>query len=164
MHWTLKQTQGKQYEDTDVTKILTVDDGQWPYTTIRILRSWIKMYNFQTSLTSVLTLSSHLRLGLPSGRIPARFPIKILLALLFTPVCATWPTHIIVLIAQTAFGEEYQLWNISLCDFLPPPCYFLSVTHKASSAWTYSMFLPILWEAKFHVHTQQQVKLQLRIF
>ena len=31
---------------TDVI-ILAVDDGRWPYTAIRILRSWIKMYNFQ---------------------------------------------------------------------------------------------------------------------
>jgi hypothetical protein len=44
-------------------------------------------------------------------------------ALLFTPVCTTWPTYIILLdlIAQTVFGEEYQLWSISLRDFLPTP-------------------------------------------
>ena len=32
---------------TDVI-ILAVDDGRWPYPAIRILRSWIQMYNFQT--------------------------------------------------------------------------------------------------------------------
>jgi len=114
------------------------------------------------SLRSVLILSSHLRLGLPSGRIPAGFPIKILLALLLTPVCTTWPTHInlLDLITQTVFGEEYQLWITSLCDFLPPPL-TSSLVHTKSPQLehSHSMPLPLLWEAKFHVHTKQQVKL-----
>lgn len=46
-------------------------------------------------------------------------------ALLFTPVCTTWLTYMVLLdlVAQTVFGEEYryQLWSISLHDFLPTP-------------------------------------------
>jgi hypothetical protein len=41
------------------------------------------------SLRSILILSSHLRLGLPSGLFPSGFPINILYAFLFSPIRAT---------------------------------------------------------------------------
>jgi hypothetical protein len=44
-----------------------------------------------------LIVSSYLRLGKPSGLFPSGFPTKILYAFLFWPICATCPTHIILL-------------------------------------------------------------------
>jgi hypothetical protein len=41
------------------------------------------------SLKSILILSTHLRLGLPSGLFPSGFPTNILYAVIFSPIRAT---------------------------------------------------------------------------
>jgi hypothetical protein len=48
------------------------------------------------SLKSILTLSSHLRLGLPNGLFPFGFPTSILHAFIFTPIRGTCPFHLIL--------------------------------------------------------------------
>ena len=63
-----------------------------------------------TSRKSILILSSHLWLGLPSGLFPSGFPTKTLYAPILSHLCATCSTHVILLnlITWIIFGEEYR--------------------------------------------------------
>jgi len=74
------------------------------------------------SQRSILILSFHLRLGLPSGLFHSGFASKILYAFLISPIRATCsaypiPLDLIILII---FGELCKLWSSS-CSILQPP-------------------------------------------
>ena len=80
-------------------------------------------YPHPTSWRSILTLSTHLHLGLPSGLFPSGFSTNTLYNPLSSTIRATWPAHLILLyfITRTILGEEYKSFSSSLCNLLHSP-------------------------------------------
>jgi len=89
--------------------------------------SWASSIKFipphPTSWRSILILSSHLCLGLPSDFFPSSFPNKTLYMPLPSSIHATCPVHLILLdlITRTIFGEEYKSLSPLLCSCLHSP-------------------------------------------
>ena len=81
------------------------------------------IYPHPTTWRSILILSTHLRLGLPSGLFPSGFSTKNPYTTLSSPIHATCPAHLILIgfITRTILGEDYKLFRSSLCDLLHFP-------------------------------------------
>ena len=87
-----------------------------------------------TSWRSILILSYHLCLGLPSGLFTSGFPTKTLWTSLPNSIRATCSAHLIRLdyITRTILGEQYRSLKFSLCSFSPIPSYLMPPRPKYS--------------------------------
>ena len=109
--------------------------------------SWIRsiqsMPPHPTSWRSILILSSHLRLGLPSSLFPSGFPTKTLYTPLFSPIRATCPARLILLdlITRTILGEKYRSLRFSLCSSV---CIFHTL-NKSKIFWKFPIPDPLPW-------------------
>jgi hypothetical protein len=99
-------------------------------------------------LKSILILSTHLRLGLPSGLFPSGFLTNILYEFLFSP-----SLFFLDLIVLFILSKEHQLWVTSLRNFLQSPVtssLFRTNIHL-STMFSHSLSLCSSINAKDHV-------------
>ena len=80
-------------------------------------------YPCLTAWRSILILSTHLRLGLPSGLFHSGFSTETLYSSLSSPIRWTCPSHLSLLdfSTRTIFGEVYKSFSSSLCSLLQFP-------------------------------------------
>jgi hypothetical protein len=118
---------------------------------------------------SILMLSTHLCLGLPSVLFPCDFPTNNLYTFLFSPIHATYLARLILLdfILLIILGEEYKSRPCFAVLSTLPSLHLSSVEifSTVPCLQTPSVYVP-LWisETKFQTHTEQQAKLRSCIF
>ena len=84
------------------------------------------IYPHPSSWRSILIISTHLRVGLPSGLLPSGFPTKTLYTTLSSRIRATCPAQLILLdfITRKILGEKYKSFSsrYALSSIPPLPC------------------------------------------
>jgi hypothetical protein len=105
-----------------------------------------------TSPRSILILSTHLRLGPPSGLFPSGFPTNNLYAFLCSPFVlhdppisssSSWVFYLHLAMSTNHKASRYAIFSI-----LPSP-------HPSSVQITPSVYVPpFMSETKFHTHTE----------
>jgi hypothetical protein len=105
-------------------------------------------------LRSILIISPHLRLYLPTDLFPSRFRTKILHTFYLSKACCVFrPFMLLDVITLIIFGEEHNLWSSSLCSFLQYPV-TSSLTSLNALKNPQSMFIP--WELRDQVSHPHQ--------
>ena len=86
------------------------------------------------SWRSVLIVSSHLCLGLPSGFFPSGFPSNILCTSLLSPICATCPrpSHSSQFDHLNNTGWGVQIFKFLIMESSTLPCYLVPLRPKYS--------------------------------
>jgi hypothetical protein len=112
-----------------------------------------------TSLRSILILSIHLRLGLRSGLFPYGFPTNILYGLIFYPIRAECPAHLILLdliiLVILEKGTSYEVPHYPrpiLCKFP-----LSSLLSPISFRGLYSDGIRAGCESRFHYQQEQRI-------
>jgi hypothetical protein len=99
----------------------------------------------QISLRSILTLSSHLSLGLPGGLFASGFPTKTLYAFLLSPIHATFPAcltpHLLIWLPLLRY-KSILSWKVSVAGPGIKPatgCVFFKYLFKFDTGSVYSI-------------------------
>jgi hypothetical protein len=136
-----------------ISKYFMEPDGSVPCSEEHSRASQINpVHTTPSDLRSILILSTHLRLGLPSGLFPSDFPT------IFSPIHATCPA----ITSSLIHGENHNLCSASIGSFIQAhvtsslfgPNILLSIRSQTPSVHV----LPLIPETKFHIHKEAQGK------
>jgi hypothetical protein len=108
---------------------------------------------YPISLRPILILSTHLRLGLPSGLLWLS-PISYMHPSLPLSCYMPCPSHSLWLDHSNYIWRRIQVMKLLSMQFSPTSCHFIPYSQTPSVC-----VHPLMWETKFHTHTNPRAKL-----